>query len=399
MEKFELIKKLRDSFTFQMSLGSKELFHTNFLEWLSIVDWNGFIDLMHTMAGLKNGEKFWWEDSNSPAKENVEVRREFNHYDLSIYVEINEKWCPVLILENKVKSMPYQEQLNRYREKAFKEWKSCLLPRVRKKEVIEDRWKDKGVFFVLLTIFDETIVLPDSWKIFKYNSLKVELDRISNGITDTKQKLIIEDYCQFIGALYNLANTNDWKVEPNDNYDCKIITDREEEIKLRIADLREKIIHERMLSLLIKKIESKNVFKEKHMHGDKNKESGNDNTGVVFYQTSFSRGKGITEAFVIINKDYRLMIQLQRNEYRRCLILHKTNNESAKERKQREARKTNIVTKLGKELWHGYKPNRFFGDNFTYAFEPIDNRTMDEVLNKMVQDLSNIMECIRLNKI
>jgi hypothetical protein len=411
MEKANLIQNLRDSFTFQMSLGSKELFHTNFLEWLSFIDWNGFISLMHTMAEPKNG-KFWWEDSYSPVKENVEVRREFNHYDLSIYVKIGEKWCPVLILENKVKSMPYHEQLDRYSEKAYKEWKSCLLPRIRNKVRIEETRKEKGISFVLLTLFDENIDLPDSWKIFKYGTLKSKLDCISEKIKDPKQNLIINDYCKFIEALYKLANTHDWKVKSKDSYVRKIINDRKEESELRIADLREKIIHERMLSILIEKIENKDIFIGKHMRWDKNKEFIDKdkkvyNTGVVFYQTSFSRGKGITEAFVIINENYRLMIQLQHNEYRRCLILHDTNNESAE---QREARKNNIVKKLKDKLWPGFIPSRSFGDCFKYACVPIDDnyvydkyayvliddriddKTVDNVLEEMVQDLSYIMK-------
>ena len=102
------LKTLQDSTMFHMSLGSKELFHSNFLHWISIVNWNAFLNIMH---GLTDVEKFWWEDKYCPDKNNLEVRRESQNFDLSIYILIEEKeekqkWIPVLVLENKVKSIP-----------------------------------------------------------------------------------------------------------------------------------------------------------------------------------------------------------------------------------------------------------------------------------------------------
>ena len=38
----ECTQKLRSSSMFYMSLGSKELFHSNFLQWLSVTDWKFF---------------------------------------------------------------------------------------------------------------------------------------------------------------------------------------------------------------------------------------------------------------------------------------------------------------------------------------------------------------------
>ena len=137
-----------------------------------------------------------------------------------------------------------------------------------------------------------------------------------------------------------------------------------EEADLRIADLREKIIHERMLQILVNKLDVKNE------HWDKDNVGEN---GVVYYQTSFSRGKGITEAFVIINKDYRLMIQLQGEQYRRCVILRKTPNDNEKKRNNRKGR---IIKKLKKNiLWtdweEDYDPQNSFGDYFKYSYKKI----------------------------
>jgi hypothetical protein len=53
-----ILNRLEHSSMFHLSLGSKELFHSNFLYWLSIVDRDAFLSVMH---GLAKVEKFLWE--------------------------------------------------------------------------------------------------------------------------------------------------------------------------------------------------------------------------------------------------------------------------------------------------------------------------------------------------
>ena len=53
----ECTQKLRSSSMFYMSLGSKELFHSNFLQWLSVTDWKFFIKIMHTLSNQKDKSK------------------------------------------------------------------------------------------------------------------------------------------------------------------------------------------------------------------------------------------------------------------------------------------------------------------------------------------------------
>ena len=54
-----ILERLEQSSMFHLSLGSKELFHSNFLYWLSIVDRDTFLSVMHSLAKV---DKFWWED-------------------------------------------------------------------------------------------------------------------------------------------------------------------------------------------------------------------------------------------------------------------------------------------------------------------------------------------------
>ena len=135
----EAYEYLDNSPMFKFSLSSKELFHSNFLEWLYNVDKNNFKKLIQKMAGL---EKYDWPD-------NWLVKREYNNFDLCIVepnaknngeeTEIEEEefleeaenkagdndnnnedgnFRILFVIENKVKSIPYREQLIRYAKEA-----------------------------------------------------------------------------------------------------------------------------------------------------------------------------------------------------------------------------------------------------------------------------------------
>ena len=115
---YEYLKK---SPMFKLSLSSKELFHSNFLEWLSNVDEQAFKSLILDMAGLKENKYEWpkvWR-----------VKREYKNFDLCVVaydqdqyendnedekIDDDEDFRILFVIENKVKSIPYKEQLERY---------------------------------------------------------------------------------------------------------------------------------------------------------------------------------------------------------------------------------------------------------------------------------------------
>ena len=120
---------------FKLSLSSKELFHSNFLEWLSNVDREAFVLLINKMAGLNDSPEW-------PV--NWRVKREYHNFDLcvvaydeSVYkshdeegIEDEDNLRILFVVENKVKSIPYEEQLERYAKEAKelndKYWKSVF---------------------------------------------------------------------------------------------------------------------------------------------------------------------------------------------------------------------------------------------------------------------------------
>jgi len=359
------IDALRKSSMFHFSLGSKELFHSNFLHWLSETDWHFFVNVMRCLAGHKD-IAFWWEDD----KYKIEVRREFKHFDLSIWLlddkeekDEEERWIPVLVLENKVKTLPYKEQLKRYVDDAYELWKKGQIV----KKVIEnsngESINDKcGITFILLSL-----ILPDNFKevevtkTYKFGRKKTDKEyKISfSWSNNTYQALldafhannyepenrnfeeILKDYSSFVNSLLNIA-INDWKISKDEEYLMRIcpqdIKDEEsndetklekEKIKkleeLRIADIRQKICYEQLLDLLMCRLSKEKDYCVRRVESQDfgyNKKKKGELCNCFLCRTNFFHKKGLFEAIYLIRKKrsrddepFFLTIQIQGNLY------------------------------------------------------------------------------------
>lgn len=110
MNKNEILKtinELSNNAMFNVSLTSRELFHTNFWAWLLRKYPQIFTKVFYPKY---NGV------------DNVEVLREKYNFDLLL--KIDDEY---IIVENKFKSMPYKEQLEKYFEKLNVDKKSIIL--------------------------------------------------------------------------------------------------------------------------------------------------------------------------------------------------------------------------------------------------------------------------------
>lgn len=97
MKKEEIIKTvdtLSNNAMFNVSLTSKELFHSNFWAWLI----RKYPNIFAPVFGIDDIEE-----------NKLKINREKYHFDLSI--ETNDK---LIIIENKLKSLPNKSQLDRY---------------------------------------------------------------------------------------------------------------------------------------------------------------------------------------------------------------------------------------------------------------------------------------------
>lgn len=100
-----IINELKHSPVFNMSLGSKELFHSNFIGWAiesGLVDAAGFLNKL--CPNVVDGATKLREEG---------VEREKDKLDLRIWFENGQN----VVIENKVKSLPDKEQLQKYSKK------------------------------------------------------------------------------------------------------------------------------------------------------------------------------------------------------------------------------------------------------------------------------------------
>ncbi|OAB81416.1 PD-(D/E)XK nuclease family protein [Cochleicola gelatinilyticus] len=167
----ELISELKKSPLFNLSLSSKELFHSNFIAWIC--------EEYHSEFGKILADYFKSEhefiDTNI-----ISVQRETRSLDLTIgFISTS------IIIENKVKSVPDKQQLIKYREKS-----------------------NPNNLFVLLTMIKPHFKVDElGWTLLTYDNLALILKKLQAEIIDEYHIKLLEDYIQFIGTLSNLLRT------------------------------------------------------------------------------------------------------------------------------------------------------------------------------------------------
>lgn len=445
------LDQLEQSSMFHLSLGSKELFHSNFLYWLSIKDWDVFMSVMHSLAGE---DHFWWEDagfkhSDDPQENDIEVRRESRNFDLSIFVrtqksdidkqqeDADEKgrkdvWVPVFVLENKIKSLPRHEQLQEYVRKAFNDWKKG-----KDNKQIDILWQQQPISFVLLSLYlpsdtlnlckcnhqyiygsknkKQKIELECSWIAKDYGQLYDILCNQNLQQSDSLDQQILNDYCKFTHALHEIAQT-DWKVLPTDDFVQKIYPWAQKDYRgdrqtrLRIDDIRQKVHYAQLQSILEKKLEEAHI-EAKHVSEDKK--------FPITFATNFAHNIGILEVSIKFqkNEDCKFFLQLQGNSY--CHAFCKEGGAAKKMLKLKEKLElfmefeedTKTTDKYPallntKELHPGgvnsrakNKPSlrnfKYYSDNFIYQNVLIPQGvTVENVIDAIVEDTKR---CLSLN--
>lgn len=155
----EKIGRLKNSPVYAMSLGSKELFHSNFWAWLMKKN-PGFIGV------------FFDERINNP-----EVKREEENRDLTIWENRGNK--KAYVIENKIKAIPTKEQLVKYQESLKEKFVKGILTGLRKPM--------EGI-------------LPDGWTFLSYRTIAKRL-RERTSLLDDLSCAILEEYCDIVETI------------------------------------------------------------------------------------------------------------------------------------------------------------------------------------------------------
>lgn len=198
------VGELKKSVLFNLSLGSKELFHSNFLAWFI----ETFPEKGITLANELIGEDFFdrWTFS-----EKIEVKREKKNIDLQVV------WGgKTLVVENKVKSIPYPEQLDEYS-------KGC---------------NEQTTRFVLLSLTDPVFFKNRQYKLWKWVDYEMLTQRLLGHCPDGYEKEVVHDYCRFVSAIHEIARKSTETFSTTDNFLDYSLYDELKE--LRIHDLFDK---------------------------------------------------------------------------------------------------------------------------------------------------------------
>ena len=185
MEK--ILEELNKNPMFRLALGSKELFHSNFLAFLWEQNNKAFLELLNDLChnSIQVEDLFSKEPTLDREKENFDIC--IHHKEGKGEKEIYD-----IIIENKVKSIPYEEQLIDYENK------------------VASHQKGSTTTNILLTLADK---FPNAnkikgWTIVSYEDLAKELEAKKCNFSSSNQKIqqYIDDYIDFIKQLTPLKN-------------------------------------------------------------------------------------------------------------------------------------------------------------------------------------------------
>lgn len=358
-ENIKLSDALRNSPMFQLSLSSKELFHSNLLAWLAEdPDTRDLFVEVLKLFGLEDLRAI--DLADGIRKDKYMVLREYNNFDFCICEKLKnwkedseEEYVPgrvVLVLENKFKSIPYEAQLKGYEEKVedlneegMKNKKKSWY--WKENNVMPQKWSDKfykgepidkvGCHFVLLTLNKEVCGLNvgqnckfGNWHVVSYKEYAQKL-LADETIKNFKHEIIlkhdiIRDYAgyvdKFCDCIYSKLNNlkpdvllkKKWKEVLCPDPDLRAI---------RMDDIWQKLVANIILKQLRIAGEGKVVTKDEYYKLGLKVEDflGGSGTGEVVVATGFSRGSGIIDMKIHIGDECLFGVQIQNGLYKRFL--------------------------------------------------------------------------------
>ena len=171
------IQALKDSLVYQMSLGSKELYHSNVWAWLIESD-HDFIKV------------FCFGDDI--ARRIKKVGREDGNRDLSIYLDEEEKGnAPVIVIENKLKAIPTIKQLEDYQKEVEGRFVAGILTGITLPTIAgEDGFVD---------------VKGQKWKLVKYPEIAARIIEIAEGSKEVLIQKNLSTIREYAENLFHMA--------------------------------------------------------------------------------------------------------------------------------------------------------------------------------------------------
>ena len=424
-----LQEQLKKSPMFNLSLSSKELFHSNMLAWIAEdADTEKLFVEILKLFGVEEAKA--QDFAEKIRKDEYMVLREYKNFDLCICekesapntVKGYKEGQMLLVLENKFKSIPYKAQLEKYQQKAYDLNKRKAYPH-----------------FVLLSLTQNAYEFNFKQKTFSVNgcdwhyvSYKDYADLLLNdsSVKDFKRE-VIKDYANYIKEFSNYLSQNlpqfitsgKWTSTLAPNDDLK---------QIRMDDIWQKLIANLILIELCKKgIEEKLVTSPgQYSVGTKTEEFILKAPDVVHVGAGLSRASGLVEIKINIGDGCVFGVQIQGGLYKRLLettkdCLKKKTDDEIKEYYASKLKKLSPFFRLNdtavlaptSETWT-IKPGIFatddlhpkltnkkaglqgfggYDDTFIDQWMKIsDNATVEEVIAAMIEDCMEVRKLFPL---
>lgn len=276
------LKELEKLPIFHMSLSSKELFHSNFLGWIlenyqeeMVIFFESELRCKFTTREIKN------------------IQREKKNIDLSFTIGDT-----LFLIENKVKSIAYKEQLDKYSQLDKKIFTNDDVVKIK---------------YILLSLQEPEFINTNKeyqspngyiWRYIGYTNLVAGLRKIANFENEYHRHLI-EDYIQFIKIL----NENIMQQVPQANVlnmyqkgtpDYEFLQKLTE---IRMHDFFQKAVFENFANDICKElIKQRGTYKE-----------------LKEIKSGMTRGTGLINIFFEYDSDVSMGIQIQGGQYRKFI--------------------------------------------------------------------------------
>ena len=382
----DMIEALKESPLYAMSLGGRELYHSNFWAWLieygeknkNNSKGNPFLK---TFLGDYYTEEYY---TKTPM-----IEREKEHRDVTITFDDKD----VFVIENKLKSIATLQQLERYENSVeFKLDKDGNIKRRKNGQKIETRRSFKHG---ILTGISEDIILPENyrWHFRSYEQICKDLSEIcekTNGILKEILRNYIKDTERISLIIKNVVPE---KIDTWDMHEIDILSNDNNQFKL--ADIR--------MDDLCKKKWANEFAKQLRESLDL---ACHVNEYELKIASGFTNKQPLVEVFYRKGKDDLIGVQIQGLQYRRCfsksgdketslqytfeklteanwLSPYKKNKEKKIEFKYSKDETMNYSTNQQNDGYCSYKPS------FIYQYRNLDKEkcTFEEILDSIKKDM------------
>ncbi|WP_404986180.1 PD-(D/E)XK nuclease family protein [Chryseobacterium sp. M5] len=353
MNYYDKIQQLKNSPLFNLSLSSKELFHSNFIAWICHNYSFEFGSLLVEKFDLKLQNKII-----------TKTTRESKNLDLVIEFEGQK-----LIIENKVKAIPDKQQLIDYKTK-----------------------NNPSDTYILLTLIQPNFNLEEiGWNLLTYQGLSNLLNQLLSYISIDYHKAIITDYVNFITILFDL--TNMVAIDFSNGFFDFYGEDYRNFHDVRLHDLYLKNSYQKLIDEIKKYLNSK-IISHEIIVGQKYSHAINKNQ--IMISTTFVNGKSVVNIDYSNEDELIYGIMLDGNRYNQYIYTWGTkaiNISKTADNLQNKYRWFKFNNIPDSEIYpkNGKKYNRF-GDNMVYRSAKIKNTTtFSSLFEQIYMDLKKIL--------